>query len=381
MRIDQNMEDRLRDLLEANQPENRAKWAAAWKEQGKKVLGLLCIYVPEEIVSAAGVLPWRITGSWEESTTQASFYRPDMTCRYCSHVLESVLVGDLDFLDGVATTQVDDDFKRLWDVLHYINKPPFQHIMYLPHTLSQTTLGMWRRSVAEFAGAMEKFAGVTIKDEDILGQIGIYNKMRDLLQRVYLLRKNRNPPLTGAEVLGLTIAARVMPKQAFNLELEALLPYIESREPQVKGNKPRLLLCGEYLDNPDYVRVVEDTGAMVVMDELDTGSKYFMGAVDDSRADPMGQLADRYMNRPGLARMGDWHSQAQQIIAWVREYDVQGVVELRQLYSLPLDYRSFYLSKMLQEVGIPYLSVNREYHPSHMGMLSTRVEAFVEMIH
>jgi len=159
-----------------------------------------------------------------------------------------------------------------------------------------------------------------------------------------------------------------------------LLPYIESREPQVKGNKPRLLLCGEYLDNPDYVRVVEGTGAMVVMDELDTGSKYFMGAVDDSRADPMGQLADRYMSRPGLARMGDWHSQTQQIIAWVREYDVQGVVELRQLYSLPLDYRSFYLSKMLQEVGIPYLSVNREYHPSHMGMLSTRVEAFVEMI-
>jgi len=374
------MEDRLRNLLAANKVENRTKWAAAWKQQGKKVMGLLCIYVPEEVISAAGVLPWRITGSWEESTTQASFYRPEMTCRYCSHVLESVLAGDLDFLDGVATTQVDDDFKRLWDVLKYINKPPFQHIMYLPHTISKNTLGMWHRSVGEFIQAMEKFAGVTIKDDDILKQIEIYNQMRDLLHRVYQMRKNQTPPLTGSEVLSLTTAARIMPKEEFNLEVESLLPYLETRKPEMNNNKPRLLLCGEFLDNPDYVQIVEDAGAMVVMDELDTGSKYFTGMVDSSKDDPLGQLADRYMNRPGLSRMGDWHSQANQIIAWVKEYDVQGVVELRQLYSLPLDYRSFYLSKILEEVGIPYLSINREYHPSHMGMLSTRVEAFVEMI-
>lgn len=374
------MEDQLRALLKANQPDNRAAWAAAAKERGQKVLGLLCIYVPEEIVSAAGVLPWRITGSWEESTPRASFYRPEMTCRYCSHVLESVLAGDLDFLDGVATTQVDDDFKRLWDVLNYVGKPPFAHIMYLPHTVSRTTMGMWNRSVRDLVMVMEDFAGKKISREDILEQIEIYNDMRGLLYRVYQMRKSRNPPLTGAEMLALTTAARIMSKPEFNQRLKSLLPYLETRRPEVKNNTPRLLLCGEYLDNPDYVQVVEDTGALVVMDELDTGSKYFMGTVDPTQGDPLGQLAERYMNRPGLSRMGDWRGQAEQIISWVKEYQVQGVVELRQLYSLPLDYRAFYLGNVLKEAGIPYLSLNREYHPSHMGMLSTRVEAFVEMI-
>ncbi|MCF8032376.1 MAG: 2-hydroxyacyl-CoA dehydratase family protein [Desulfarculaceae bacterium] len=380
MKSNSNMEDQLRVLLQANQPANRASWAAVAKEQGQKVLGLLCIYVPEEIVAAAGVLPWRITGSWEESTPHASFYRPEMTCRYCSHVLESVLAGELDFLDGVATTQVDDDFKRLWDVLSYVGKPPFAHIMYLPHTVSRTTLAMWNKSVLDLVPVMEDFAGVKIGEQDILKQIEIYNEMRSLLYSVYQMRKKTNPPLTGAEMLSLTTAARVMPKPEFNQRLESLLPYLETRQPELKGNQSRLLLCGEYLDNPEYVRVVENSGALVVMDELDTGSKYFMGMVDASQGDALGQLAERYMNRPGLSRMGDWRGQAEQIISWVKEYDVQGVVELRQLYSLPLDYRAFYLGNLLQEAGIPYLTLNREYHPSHMGMLSTRVEAFVEMI-
>lgn len=380
MKSNSNMEDQLRVLLKANQPENRAAWALAAKEQGQKVLGLLCIYVPEEIVSAAGVLPWRITGSWEESTPRASLYRPDMTCRYCSHVLESVLAGELGFLDGVATTQVDDDFKRLWDVLHYLGQPPFQHIMYLPHTVSKTTMAMWNKSVRDMVPVMESFAGVKISEQDILDQVEIYNEMRSLLYSVYQMRKKPNPPLTGAEALALTTAARIMPKPEFNRRLEPLLPYLETRAPEVKGKQPRLLLCGEYLDNPEYVQLVEDTGALVVMDELDTGSKYFMGTVDTSRGDALEQLAERYLNRPGLSRMGDWRGQAQRIISWVKEFDAQGVVELRQLYSLPLDYRAFYLSKVLKEAGIPYLTLNREYHPSHMGMLSTRVEAFVEMI-
>ena len=380
MKRDSNMEEKLSVLIQANQPENRAQWAREWKEAGNKVMGMLCIYVPEEIVSAAGVLPWRVTGTWEDSTPRASLYRPEMTCRYCSHVLESVLAGELDFLDGLATTQVDDDFKRLWDVLHYLGQPPFAHIMYLPHTVSKTTMTMWNKSVKDFVAAMEEFAGKKITEQDILEQVEIYNEMRSLLHSVYQMRKRQTPPLTGAEMLGLTTAARVMPKPEFNQRLESLLPYIETRQVETPSPQPRLLLCGEFLDNPDYARLVEDTGALVVMDELDTGSKYFMGTVDTSQGEPLAQIAERYMNRPGLSRMGDWRGQAQQIISWVKDYDVQGVVELRQLYSLPLDYRAFYLGNVLKEAGIPYLTLNREYHASHMGMLSTRVEAFVEMI-
>lgn len=374
------MENRLKNLVDGNKPENRTKFASEWKKKGGKVVGLMDIYVPEEVIAAAGMLPWRITGIWEDVAPHAALYRPEMTCIYCTKVLESILTGGLDFLDGLVCVQVDDDFKRFWDVVHHINKPALNHIMYLPHSCSKLTLERWNDSILELKAVVEKWSGTKITEESLGDQIEIFNKMRHLLKKVYDLRKREIPALTGTEVLGITTAARIMPREEFNKELEELLPYLENRTAEFKSTSPRLLVCGEYLDHPGYVEMVENCGSAVVMDEHDTGAKYFWGSVDTSSGNPWEALGKRYMDRPGTSRMENWGDQIEQIIQWVNEFDVQGIVELRQLYSLPLAYRFFIMKEKLAEAGIPYLSLDREYHLAHIGMLSTRVEAFIEMI-
>jgi benzoyl-CoA reductase/2-hydroxyglutaryl-CoA dehydratase subunit BcrC/BadD/HgdB len=170
-----------------------------------------------------------------------------------------------------------------------------------------------------------------------------------------------------------------MPKEEFNRELEALLLYLEKRKAPLKWMHPRLLMSGEYLDDPGYVELVEGSGAAVVMDDFDTGSKYFWKRVNGS-SDPWESLADRYMTKPGTARMANWNEQADQMVQWMKEFDTKGVVELRQLYSLPLDYRFFVIKKRFEKANIPYISLSREYHLANVGMLRTRVEAFIEMI-
>ena len=374
------MENRLQALVDANKPENRSKWAVEWRRQGKRVIGMLCSNVPEEIISAAGVLPWRITGTWREAAPLAAVYRPEMTCRYCSHVLESVLAGELDFLDGLATTQLDDDFKRLWDVLHYLNKPPFTYIMYFPHSNTETTLRMWVKSVLEFKKAIEEWADVEITEQGLRHQIEVYNTTRILLMKVYELRKREVPPVTGAETLGITTAARIMPRDEFNKELEALLPYLEKRKASFKQTRPRILMISEYLDHPGYVELVENAGSAVVADDFDTGFRYFADTVGPSRDSLWDALASRYINRPGSARMIDWNNQAQRLLKTVEEFDVAGLIELKQLYSLPLAYRFFVMKARFAEAGVPYISLDREYHLAHLGMLRTRIEAFLEMI-
>jgi len=72
----QAMENRLQALVDANKPENRSKWAVEWRRQGKRVMGMLCSNVPEEIISAAGVLPWRITGTWMKRLPWLRFTAP-----------------------------------------------------------------------------------------------------------------------------------------------------------------------------------------------------------------------------------------------------------------------------------------------------------------
>ena len=374
------MENMLQVLVQGNDPENRAKWASEWKKEGKKVFGILDIYVPEEIVAAAGMLPFRLTGTWSEAVPRAQVHRPSMTCKFCTHVLESFMSGGLHYIDGMATTQLDDDFRRLWDVLNFIKKPDFSYIMYLPHTVSDTTYGMWKKSVHDFKRSMEDYTGKAINPDELNRQIKIFNKMRRLLREIYELRKKDVPALTGAEMLGITTSARIMPREKFTEMLETIMPYLRERRIKDANNKPRIFMGGEWLDHPGYVKLVEDSGSIVVMDEFDTGSQYFWNDVDELSDDPIDGLARRYIARPGLSRMAQWEMQGQRNLAWIKEFNASSVVELRSLYSLPLDYRYLYMKRIYNDAGIPYLSLNREYHLSQEGMLRTRIEAFFEMI-
>ena len=373
------MEDKLRTLVEGNNEINRTKWALEGKKQGKKVIGILCSYVPEEIVYAAGMLPWQITGTWRENITQASAYRQENSCGFCNHVLESLLTGELDFLDGVIATDRDQDLLRLWDVWASLKKTPFCHVMHVPFIDSEIACQQMSKEIRRLIGSLEEYGGVKITQESLGASIDTYNKTRTLLTRMYELRKREVPPLSGAEVLGIMTAAGVMPKDQFNQEIGTLLPYLEGRKTSLKHVHPRLLVSSDMLDNPGYLNLIEEA-SLVAMDDLDAGSRYLVQAVDTSLADPIYALAKRYISRHGAPRMTFWDKQTEQLVKWVREFDIDGVISLQQTYCYPQMYRMPFLSQKLKEAGISNMTIKREYHLANLGQLRTRIGAFVEML-
>lgn len=373
------METELKTLVDANRPENRRRWALRWKEERGKVIGVVGPNIPEEVIFAAGILPWGVSGTWEATTPRARAYRPSMTSVFLTHILESVLNGELDFLNGMVTAQYDDDFKHLWHVQVYLNKPPFNHIMYLPHVQRKDTREAWLTSIFDLKKAIEEEANDFITNEALSEAIEVYNTTRRLLRKVYELRKREIPAVTGAETLGITTASRVIPKDEFNRKLEALIPYLENRKAPLKETYPRLLVSSDFLDNPGYIELVEDAGSVVAMDDLDTGSRYFWNSVDTSTDNCWEALAKRYLD-VSLPRMSNWHEQIDQLVSWVQEFNIDGIVELRQLYSFPREFRFTYSKPRLEEAGIPHLPLRIEYHLAGVGMLRTRIEAFLEVL-
>ena len=51
-----------------------------WKENGKRVVGYTCSYVPDEIFHAAGILPYRIRGFGAADTTIGDTYFGPFIC-------------------------------------------------------------------------------------------------------------------------------------------------------------------------------------------------------------------------------------------------------------------------------------------------------------
>ena len=286
------MENRLKGLIEGNSETNRVKWALEWKNQGKKVIGVVSSYVPEEVIWAADMLPFRLTGTWKDNVENARVYRSPSTGGYGTHVLESILRGELDFLDGVVFADQDQDILRLWDVLSYLKKPTFCHAIHVPFFESRHNTAFLRDEIRRLIGNLESFRGIKISAESLWSSINTCNRMRTLLGKIYELRKKETPPLSGTEVMGIVSTAQVMPKDEFNQELESILLYLDERQVKINQVCPRILLSSETLDNPAYIDLVEE-GCLIAMDDMDTGICYFNQNVDTTVEDPAYALAKK----------------------------------------------------------------------------------------
>lgn len=374
------MEARLQKLVNANSTENRDHWAQQWKRQGKKVIGTLCSYVPEEVIHAAGMLPWRVTGTWRETVHHATVYYPESVCAFCTHVLEEVLVGKLDFLDGVVATNWDQDLVRLWDIWSSLGKLAFTDILQLPHDNAGGDAQALAREIERLKQGLGGLAGRPVTAASLGNSVAVYNEKRRLLKRLYELRKRAPTPVSGAECLGIVTASTIMPVEEFNRELGTLLPYLEERQvPDDKG-RLRLLVSGDRLDELAYIRLLETLGAVVAMDDLDTGSRYFWEEVAAADEDRLLALAKRYLARPACPRMMSWEEQAKQVIDWVREYQADGVIEYALFRSRPRLMRAPSFTAALARAGIPVTTIYREYHFANEGQLRTRVQAFYETL-
>jgi benzoyl-CoA reductase/2-hydroxyglutaryl-CoA dehydratase subunit BcrC/BadD/HgdB len=263
------------------------------------------------------------------------------------------LAGEFDFLDGVVFTDRDYDLVRLSDVWEEIGKVPFFHIMHVPQQQSEIAYHQLAKSIRALMGALEQFGGSKITDESLRQAIDVYNERQTLVAKMYELRKKEMPPLSGAEALGITTAAGVMPAEEFNRELKSLLPYLEGRRTALSSFNPRLLVSSDMLDNPAYLQVVEDVGCLVAMDDLDTGSRHFMESVDTSLADPAYSLAKHYVTSNGLARTGYWNQQIEQLIDWVRNFNIDGIVDMPQSWCFPRMWRAPFLARKLNKAEIP----------------------------
>lgn len=373
------MEDKFKQLVSAGNPKNRTKRAQEWQKQGKKVIGVLDSLVPEEVIYAAGMLPWRIQGTWQEDVSRAMTYRHPQGNAFLNHVLESFLAGELDFLDGMVCSNRDEDSRRFRDYWEWLGKKRLTYIIEVPIMDTEKTRQRFTAKIRDFIGAIEELGKVKIDNNTLRHTIAVYDKGYTLLRKLYELRKREVPPLSGSEALAITSAAMVMPRDEFNKELEELLPYLVQRKADVSHTRPRVLLSSDMLDNPAYIELVEQAGCLVAMDDLDNGSRYFWKTTGGNSQDPAYDLARRYLQN-GSPRMFDWRGQIEQLVTWVKEFNIDGVLELADMFDYPRGFRRPYLEQWLKEEGIPAMSFDRDYCLANVSQLKTRIGAFLEIV-
>ena len=91
-------------------------YARNWKaETQSRIVGYFCSYAPEEIIWAAGALPYRILGAGG-TISRADGHLQAYSCSLVRGALDDALTGKLDFLDGTVFPHTCDSIQRLSDI-------------------------------------------------------------------------------------------------------------------------------------------------------------------------------------------------------------------------------------------------------------------------
>lgn len=354
---------------------NRHDNAIKLKNNGKKVFGYFCSYVPEEIIHAAGIIPVRIMGG-SDDITLADAHLPSYVCSFARSCYDQGMKGHYSYLDGVVFPYTCDTIISVYNI--WKTDINMSYIGFVDPLCAKTEASKkyFREEVARFKESLENFLGKEISDTSLQRSIEIYNENRKLLKKVYELRRSSNPPISGVEALDIVRSSMLTPKEEHNKLLENLLEKISERE-NLPETGVRILISGSVIYDPEVLRMIENSGGLVVTDDLCTGTRYFWDLVK-TNSPPLNGIADRYYERIPCPCNYPPEKRLEHIMTLINNYKVDAVIFTLQKFCDPHLFDYPFMEERLKEVEIPTLLIEIEHVTSPLGPLKTRIEAFTE---
>ncbi len=263
-----------------------------WRENGGKVVGHFQVYFPEEIVHAAGLLPFKVRGAPVEAV-QADSRFGSYLCSILKTSLELVLSGRV-ALDMFVTHPICDAARNLAGVWGRNFSYPCQ-ILYLPQNANSAHAPEYLTcEYARLKRCVEDIAGRVVTDDDLRHSLTLFNDNRSLLRQLYGVKQEAPWLLAVDEAYVLVSVGGLIPREEHNELLRTVLPLIQRREVK-RQDKIRVVFEGGFCEQPplDLIRTI-GRSCYVVDDDLLIGLRWIVDDVPVA-GDPLANLAHAYL--------------------------------------------------------------------------------------
>ena len=288
---------------------NRDAAARAWKAKGGKVVGYVSDSMPEELVAAAGFLPYRLSGDPEAGFgTLAQYYYPladkslpgsrVMSLEFINSIMHLVFAGRYDFVDYLVIPYARKAVLALYN--HFAAaKAAFPELAIPELYLLDRTItpfyasGLYNRErIFEFKAKLESWSGRPIAEDALAAAISDGNENRRLLREISALRVEKR--VSGVEALQVYGVSRFMPKADHSRLTAQVVDAANARTPREGAS---LFVSGSPLDNTALYEAVEACGAVVTGESNDWGDRGFDLPLNEALA-PIEAVAERFHKSP-----------------------------------------------------------------------------------
>lgn len=345
-------------------------------------LGVIGADVPRQLVLACGAVPVRIYGAWSGEVSQETHELIGAADAVAARVLNEILTGVHDGLDGLVICNDSMAHLRIYYVLRVLaerGRVPFPiHFLDTPRGngphLKRFLIHQYANLAAFIAGITGQradrasFAHAAVR-ESALGQA---------LQELTALRKARS--LNGTTVLETYRAAsQLSPEEASNRIGELICT--ESDPDTSQEATTSVFMTGSSHPDAAVYSAIENTGVRIVGEDHDVGESSWIGEVitAEDLEKACRALADRHIARPpaaarSLSAQRTQHflkaldrSGATGVVALVREFDDGPVWDLAE-YRPAIRNRDIWL---VEETRVPASGLQESLNRMNQALAST----------
>ena len=359
------------------------------KEQGRKIIGSYCVFVPEEIVLAANATLIGLCSGADFATEEVEQLLPRNICALIKSSFGFKLGKVCPYLESadlVVGENTCDGKKKAYETLNDLVKNLY--VMDLPQVKSNQGRKLLKSEYYRFKTEVENLTGKTITTDSLKKGIQIVNNKRKAIHRLSNLRRSNPSPISGLDALLANQVFFYDNPERFTDSVNKICDELEQRIKQKIGvfpeSTPRILLSGCPMAVPNWKLpwIIESSGAVIVGEESCVGERGVRNLTNDSANtvdELMEAIIDRYF-KIDCALFTPNPDRLDHIKEMVEAYNVDGVIHYGLQFCQPYIMESIPVEKVLEKNSIPILRVETDYSMEDVGQLKTRIEAFIEQL-
>ncbi len=355
-----------------------------WKRQSaeRKAIGFMPIYVPREIIHAAGMLPVGLMGGDMEIIRGDAYYQ-SYICHIPRSTIELGVGGKLDCLDGMIFPSICDVIRNLSGMWQLMFPGKYTKYLDFPQNFSKEVGGQFYcREMNTLQQDLERLGGVAVTNDRLLDSIRAYNQNRALVQGLYDLRAERPWQVPTVELYLLLRAGNVLPVEEHSALLAEYRREAERIErPQLDNS--RIVLRGAFCEQPPLglVRALERSGCYIVDDDFVLGSRWIEGAVAES-GDAIANLADAFLDRSvqtASMYIGE-RKKGEALVKQCHARKGEGVIFCAASFCDPALLDQPMLTKAMDREGIPYTEFKYSENTGQFQVIKEQTGTFSDSI-
>ncbi len=359
------------------------EWKAA--EPDRKVIGYMPIYVPREIIHAAGMLPLGVLGGGDRlEVIHGDAYYQSYICRIPRSTIELGVTGRLDFVDGMLFPSICDVIRNLSGMWKLMFPEVFARYFDMPQNYVDEIGGNYYvDELGELRRALEALAGAEIGDDALRRSIAVYNENRALVRELYALRAEAPWKVPAAEAYLVLRAGMVLPVEEHS---QMLVDYLEAarREERPRRDMCRIVLTGTFCEQPplNLIKSIELAGCHIVDDDLLLVTRWLLDDVPTG-GDPMRALADAFLHRSESTAAKyepDEAEKGQYLVRAVKRSGAEGVIFASPSFCDPALLDRPMMQNVLKAHNIPYIAFKYAENSGQMQPIREQAGTFADSI-